>query len=459
MSDKDIVEIAGQMDDEYDAAPAPTGIADYDMGGPEDIAPDMDPDMGYASPDEVGMDEQQVISIDKDLLLELVKLVKEKGYECATDPECGSMQEEEPEGEFEAPEGESEDDGESEAPEGESDEKDESDDDGESEDDDKGESEDEEVEEGTSKDKDTVNEEDEAEEDDDEKGEEDFGGEEGDEEGDSEEADVSDIPDADDIPGTEEGDLGISDVEADEIEDAAEGELDHTDCEQLVDRIAELGMEGTLTIEDLPEIAGFCFPEKAKEGIADIGAEEGPEGIEGPEGMGGIEAEEGPEGMEGPDMGEPEVPEDEAPEAEEEGNPFESTIKPVNEINEGKPWEKDEDEKDEKDEKKSKKSKKPAKDEEEEADCGDADKGLGLAESVAKFASDRDITIVTRPCKTPNGIEFLSDDESFVKLCEAMNSEFDAIKEGKGKGVVGAMSKYARCYPVSGSGRMYYVFK
>ena len=429
-----------------------------DVGGgmpdPGEIAGSLDDD-GYA-PSEIN---DGPVVIDQDLLLAVLELVKENGSSCG-DP--GDDTADVPE-EFESPDlpGESESDesesDESESDESESDESesDESEsDESESEESESDESEEVEVDESTSKDKKPINEEDEEDEET-ETDEPDSGPEESESE-ESEEAESDDSEEAEsDDSEAESDESGASDVpEFGAADDTSVPDLPEEDAGSnmaaLVDKLVQLSASGTLSMVDLPEIKQCCFPDAID--VCPECGQEVPEDEMGGEEMGGEEldgevpeemGDDVPEGGEVPDELGDEGPEGVAGDEEDSENPFES-MKPVEEIAEAKgkkPWEDDEGE-----------------DDDDEEDDEEGDVSEDLATDVAAFAESLG-DVVIRKSKSENGVEYLGDDDTFTKVLEAINKELPLIKEGKSKASVGSMSKYSRCFPVHGGGRLYYVFK
>ncbi len=267
------------------------------------------------------------------------------------------------------------------------------------------------------------------------------------EEGDTEsdgpppELDDSDEDGADSIPFEPGAEAG-AEIDAD-IDDAdpPDGGLNHADIEEVVSKLVELSAGGeTLTMHDLPEIVQCCFPDP----VSDIGDMDEPPIDEPPidePPIDGPPIDEPP--IDGPPIDEPPIDDvggEEPPiddvggEGPPEDLPFES-MKPVDEMSVI-------------DEKLAKTKA-----------INEHNESAALAKSIAGFAKKLKINVAMKPAKSENGAEYLGDEETFPKLCEAINKTLATIKEGKKKATVGAMSKYSRCYPVSGAGRLFYVFK
>ena len=387
----------GPAVEEQPALPPPSPAA-QSPAAPDPMAPVPGADAEAAKP----------ITINSDLLMAILKLIKTKGYECGSEPGCGKP---------ETVKVDSEED--SKPPKA-----DEPDDDKDGAKEKDGEEEDIEVEESV-KTGASVNEEEEKEDKDKE-----------DEEDDDKDDDKENSEKKSPQPSP------VDDEEVEEVEDAAEEEIDCTDCQVVVDKLVELSASGeALTLQALPEIEQVCNPDEAAEAEIESGLDAG-----------------------GP-----------PPEITGDDTVGEAEIRAVDELVNEK-W--DPNANWLKAKKKAKDKKAPEKntpedevEEHEEEEAKESDKLVGaaaeskkpepsLAESVARFAEKAlGLKVPVKAAKTANGVEFLGEDDAFVKITEAINSEFKTISEGKKKFPVGSMSKYSRTFPVRGGGRLFFVFK
>ena len=80
-----------------------------------------------------------------------------------------------------------------------------------------------------------------------------------------------------------------------------------------------------------------------------------------------------------------------------------------------------------------------------------------LAESVSRFL-DIDPKLLGKS-NSNDALEFTGKQAAFKDLAEKMDSELKSITEGYDTKKIGSMSKYRRCFPVEGGGRLFFVFK
>lgn len=460
----DIKHIAESMDDlTFDGSAEPT-IPGFDtVEPPTTDVPGIPNATALPAPEGASdVSGEAQITMDRELLLALLSAAKDKGCGCG----CGNPA---PDGtpEHEAPEAEEEEAAEYNP--------------GDEEDDSEDEDEDVEIEEGMRPGKPLTEDEDDEDEDED----------------DSE---------SEDSESDDESGAGEADVEdaADDVEDAANGaddeeDIDYSDCEQLVDKIAELAAaKGTLTMDDFPELEVVLTGEIGPEAEAEVAAAEEIAGD--PEAEAAAEADtEAPASapMDTDEMSEADemaeavmkaveeisedltdmpTPVDTASVGEIEPEPLPTTqldepVMPQDDLLNtvyqtfGYPGTTIDDA-----------AAQQIKDIYLDHGKDAEDEGVivrtidgymiegkeqvpSLTESVKALAEDNlKIGVVVRPAKTECGVEFLGDNATFTRLCEAINASFKTIKEGKAK-KLGGMAKYSRCFPVHGGGRLFFVFK
>ena len=199
----------------------------------------------------------------------------------------------------------------------------------------------------------------------------------------------------------------LSDEEIEDADEAADDPTeDQIDCQEIVTQLADLAAGSTLTIDDIETVKAEIFGEVPEGPGPDEIGEPGPEGPEGEVEIEPEEAEAVEEVEEGP------------VEEEAQNEDVDNSMKAVEEISDQK-----------------------------------AEPELGLLEAVQSLLKEEGIEAVLRESKNADGLEFLGDEESFAPISEAINESMNK------KTPPGSMSKYSRCFPLRGGGRLFYVFK